>query len=71
MVHNRECPKCGTIGNWNWAKERKEKMLPNGKLAMVRVIVEGEAGVKCPECGHYFEPHSHARLRSALKRVMS
>lgn len=67
-MHNRECPECGSIGEWNWAEEREEKLLPNGELAMVKVMVKGEPAVKC-KCGHKFEPHAHAKLRKKMKEV--
>ena len=71
MAHNRECPKCGTIGEWNWASERKQKTMPNGEVVMARVIVEGEDAVKCPKCGLKFEPRAHAMLRQKMKKVFS
>lgn len=69
MVHNRECPKCGTIGEWNWAPERKERIMPNGEKVMAKVIVEGEEAVKCPKCGNIFEPHAHTKLRQKLREM--
>ena len=67
--HNRECPKCGKIGVWNWARKRELKTMPNGETVRVKVICKGEPAIKC-NCGHKFEPHSHARLDRALTRVM-
>ncbi len=76
MVHNRECSKCGTIGEWNWAKEREEVTMPNGEKIMVKRPVKGEGGVKCPKCQHIFEPRVHAlldrkfnKLAKHLKRI--
>ena len=68
-MHNRKCLECGTIGKWNWAKKREEKLMPNGELVKVRVIVKGEGEVKCSKCGHTFEPHSHTRLDIKLEKV--
>ena len=68
-MHNRECPKCGTIGEWNWADDKQELTMPNGEKLMAKVIREGEPDVKCPKCGHKFEPHSHAKLRKKFKEL--
>lgn len=69
MAHNRECPKCGTIGDWNWAKEREEHTMPNDTKEMLLVPVKGEGVVKCPKCGYTFEPKSHALLEQKLRKV--
>ena len=68
-MHNRECPKCGSIGEWNWKPEREELTMPNGETIMAKLIMDGEPAVKCPECGHKFEPHSHAKLEKKLKEI--
>lgn len=70
MKHNRECPKCGTIGSWNWASKRKRKLLPNGEYALIKVIKDLEKAVKCPKCNHTFEPRSHEGFKEAWKEVM-
>lgn len=70
MTHNRKCPNCGSIGNWNWANEREELTMPNGDRVMAKVIVKGEESIKCPNCGTKFEPRSHALLRRNLSRVV-
>jgi len=63
-MHNRECPKCGTIGKWN-KLPRELKIMPNGKIVSFHPI----DGVICPKCGHKFEPHSHALLEKKMKDV--
>jgi len=70
MIHPRECPKCGTIGVWNWAQERKLKTMPNGETVKAKVIVEGEPEIKCPKCGHKFQLQGvYEKLNAGFERV--
>ena len=62
-MHNRECPKCGAIGEWDWRKRRKKLQMPNGEYVLAKVP-KGK-GVKCPKCGHKYEP----RVNEKLKRI--
>ncbi|MHA1390213.1 MAG: hypothetical protein ACTSR9_17475 [Candidatus Thorarchaeota archaeon] len=71
MVHNRECLECGTIGEWNWAKEKERKLMPNGEWKKFKVPVKGEPFVKCPKCGHKFQPHSHTKFMQKKKEVQN
>ena len=64
MIHNKECPKCGTIGDWN-RLPREKKIMPNGEEISYHPI----NGVKCPKCGLLFEPRSHDALRKKMKEV--
>ena len=63
-MHNRECPKCGTIGEWN-KQPRKNEVMPNGETISIIPI----DGVICPKCGFRFEPHSHALLIKKLNKL--
>jgi len=65
MVHNRECPKCGTIGEWN-RQPRKKKTMPNGEVVFYIPV----DGVKCSKCKIIFEPRVHEQLNKALTRTM-
>lgn len=70
MVHNRECPKCGTIGEWN-RQPRKKKMIgiyeTTSPFGIIYIPIDG---VKCSKCNIIFEPRSHEQLIKALTRVM-
>jgi len=75
LVHNRECPKCGSIGVWNWAEEKKELTMPSGEKVLAKVTVEGEPQIKCEKCGHKFDPRVNelldkkfAQLERGLKK---
>ena len=59
-MHNRECPKCGTIGEWNWGPRKKIQM-PNGEY--IKVKSPKGKGIKCPKCGHEYEPRVNEKLR--------
>ena len=69
MTHNRECPKCGTIGNWNWARKKELLTMPNGEQVKAKVIVEGELSVKCPKCGNTYEPQAHKKLDEKFRQL--